>query len=48
MTSGWVAFCNGVEVARGATPEETIGLALLAGFPSREIRVHYENLLPGG
>ena len=20
MTSGWVAFCNGIEVARGATP----------------------------
>lgn len=35
----WVAFRKGMEVARGATPDEALGLALIGGYKESEILI---------
>lgn len=46
MKMSWVATANGVEVARGATREECVGLALVQGYPEGILLIFVERELP--
>lgn len=46
MTYHWVAFCDGLEVARGASYEEALGLAEFRGYKESDIHIKCVQEMP--